>query len=370
MKKYINLLTYIVYDFSAALISALVSILLLDRELGLTWPIAWTPNLFFAVSLPCLLVFFMYVLRVYNVLWAFSSFYQFIKLSMASLAAMLVAIVVNVAIYSKSFLGLSLPIFTYCIMTALLIIQRNLVKIHFSKHDNDEKTTITGNVMIIGAGSAGQSIIKELSRYKNVKVRCAIDDDSSKHNHYILDVLIVGGRDKIISAAEKYKIDTIIFAIPSCPNDKRVEYLNICQETKCDLKLLPPLYALQDMREYHQQIRKVEIEDLLGRPPVKINVEKVAAYIKDKVVLVTGGGGTIGSELCRQIASQNPKQLIIFDVYENNAYEIQNELKYNFPKLNLITLSVRFVTVGEWTICSVPINPKLFITPRRTNMFL
>ena len=338
MKKYINLLTYIVYDFFTAFISALISVFLLNRDLGLTWPIAWTPNLFFVVSLPCLLVFFMYVLRVYNVLWVFSSFYQFLKLSIASFAAMLSAIVINVAVHGQAFLGLSLPIFTYCIMTAALILMRNIVKIHFSKHDSDEKTTITGNVMIIGAGSAGQAIIKELSRYKNVKVRCAIDDDASKHNHYISDVLIVGGRDKIISAAEKYKIDTIVFAIPSCTNEKRVEYLNICQETKCDLKLLPPLYALQDMREFHQQIRKVEIEDLLGRQPININIDKVAAYIKDKVVLVTGGGGTIGSELCRQIAAQKPKQLIIFDVYENNAYEIQNELKYNFPELNLITL--------------------------------
>ena len=338
MKKYINLLTYIVYDFLTAFISALISIFLLNRDLGLTWPIAWTPNLFFVASLPCLLVFFMYVLRVYNVLWVFSSFYQFLKLCVASLAAMLSAIVISVAVYGKSLLGISLPIITYCIMTAALILMRNIVKIHFSKHNSDEKTTITGNVMIIGAGSAGQAIIKELSRYKNVKVRCAIDDDASKHNHYILDVLIVGGRDKIISAAEKYKIDTIIFAIPSCPNDKRTEYLNICQETKCDLKLLPPLYALQDMGEFHQQIRKVEIEDLLGRQPININIDKVAAYIKDKVVLVTGGGGTIGSELCRQIAAQKPRQLIIFDVYENNAYEIQNELKYNFPELNLITL--------------------------------
>ncbi len=338
MKKFINLFTYIAYDFLAAFISALFSIILLDRDLGLTWPIAWTPNLFFAASLPCLLVFFMYVLRLYNVLWIFSSFFQFLKLSFATLAAMLSAIVFNVAVYGKSFLGVALPIFTYCIMTALLILQRNLVKIYFSRQETEQKTEISGNIMIIGAGSAGQAIIKELSNYKNVKIRCAIDDDASKHNQYISGVLIVGGRDKIISAAEKFKIDTIVFAIPSCPNDKRVEYLNICQETKCALKLLPPLYALQDMHEYHQQIRKVEIEDLLGRPPVKIDVEKVAAYIKDKVVLVTGGGGTIGSELCRQIAAQKPKQLIIFDVYENNAYEIQNELKYNFPELNLITL--------------------------------
>ena len=338
MKRFINLLTYTVYDFFAAFFSVLLSIFLLDRDLGLEWPIVWNPNLFFIASLPFLVIFFMYVLKLYNVLWSFSGFWQFIKLCIATFAATVSAIIISVSIFGSSHLGASLPIFSYVLTTALIILQRNLVKLHFSRRKSDEKSSIYGNVMVIGAGDAGQGIIKELSRYKDVKVCCAIDDDKAKHNQYIFGVIIVGGREKIIEAAEKYKIDTIIFAIPSCPNDKRVEFLNICQETKCDLKLLPPLYALQDMEEFHQQIRKVEIEDLLGRPPVNINVEKVAAYIRDKVVLVTGGGGTIGSELCRQIAAQKPKQLIIFDVYENNAYEIQNELKYNFPELNLITL--------------------------------
>ena len=338
MKRFINLLTYTVYDFFAAFFSVLLSIFLLDRDLGLEWPIVWNPNLFFIASLPFLVIFFMYVLKLYNVLWSFSGFWQFIKLCIATFAATVSAIIIIVAIFGGSQLGASLPIFSYVLTTALIILQRNLVKLHFSRRKSDEKSSIYGNVMVIGAGDAGQGIIKELSRYKDVKVCCAIDDDKAKHNQYIFGVIIVGGREKIIEAAEKYKIDTIIFAIPSCPNDKRVEFLNICQETKCDLKLLPPLYALQDMGEFHQQIRKVEIEDLLGRPSVNINVEKVAAYIRDKVVLVTGGGGTIGSELCRQIAAQKPKQLIIFDVYENNAYEIQNELKYNFPELNLITL--------------------------------
>lgn len=338
MKRFINLLTYTVYDFLAAFFSVLLSIILLDRDLGLSWPIVWNPNLFFIASLPFLVIFFMYVLKLYNVLWGFSGFWQFIKICIAIFAATVSAIIISVAIFSGSQLGVSLPVFSYVLTTVFIVLQRNLVKLHFSKRKHNEKTLISGNVMVIGAGDAGQSIIEELSRYNGVKVCCAIDDDKTKHNQYISGVIIVGGREKIIEAAEKYKIDTIIFAIPSCPNDKRVEFLNICQETKCDLKLLPPLYALQDMGEFHQQIRKVEIEDLLGRPPVNINVEKVAAYIKDKVVLVTGGGGTIGSELCRQIAAQKPKQLIIFDVYENNAYEIQNELKYNFPELNLITL--------------------------------
>ncbi len=338
MKKFISLLTYIIYDFFAAFLSVILSVFLLDRNFEINWPLNWTPQIFFMCSLPMLLVFFTYVFRLYNVLWPFSNFLQFIKLCIATFAATVSATVLSIAIFGSLSFGFSLPILSYCLTTAAIILQRNIVKINFLDKDDKENSAISGNVMIIGAGSAGQAIIKELSRNKEIKIRCVIDDDKAKHNQYISDVLIVGGKDKIIESTEKYNIDTIIFAIPSCSYDKRTEYLNICQETKCDLKLLPPLYALKDLDEYHQQIRKVEIEDLLGRAPININIEKVAAYLTDKVVLVTGGGGTIGSELCRQIAAQKPKKLIIFDVYENNAYEIQNELKYNFPELNLITL--------------------------------
>jgi FlaA1/EpsC-like NDP-sugar epimerase len=192
--------------------------------------------------------------------------------------------------------------------------------------------------MIIGAGGAGQSIVRELSGNKKVKIKCFIDDDSSKIGQYLSGIHIVGDVGTIVNNAEKYQIDTIIFAIPTCSIARRSEILNICGLTKCHLKILPQLNQLENVSEFVPAIRKVEIEDLLGREVKKVDLESVMEYVKEQVVLVTGGGGTIGSELCRQIASHNPKQLIIFDIYENNAYEIQNELKRKFPTLDLVTL--------------------------------
>ena len=192
--------------------------------------------------------------------------------------------------------------------------------------------------MIIGAGAAGEAVIKELSGKKNVKVKCVIDDSPMKIGQYIGGVHIVGSVGSIVNNAEKYEIDTIIFAIPTCSIARRTEILNICQLTKCSLKILPQLYQLENVNEFVPSIRKVEIEDLLGREPIKVNLDSVMGYVNNQVVLVTGGGGTIGSELCRQIASYGPKQLIIFDIYENNAYEIQNELKHSHPELDLVTL--------------------------------
>ena len=207
-----------------------------------------------------------------------------------------------------------------------------------SYYSRTQKNSAVKNVMLIGAGLAAKSVITEYSYNERFKIRCAIDDDVYKKNQYISGVFIVGGREKILSAVEKYNIDTIIFAIPSCDNKNKTQILNICQQTDCDLRILPPIYKLKDVNELSTSIRKVEIEDLLGRALITINDEKLLNYVKGKVVLVTGGGGTIGSELCRQIAFNNPKQLIIFDVYENTAYDIQNELKYKYPDLDLVTL--------------------------------
>ena len=142
----------------------------------------------------------------------------------------------------------------------------------------------------------------------------------------------------IEEAVDKFDIKYIIFAIPNCKSSEKSEILNICQKTGCTVRVLPSICKLYNPSELSSSIREVQIEDLLGREPVDINVNKILNYVSNKVVLVTGGGGTIGSELCRQIASHNPRQLIIFDIYENNAYEIQNELKYAFPGLNLVTL--------------------------------
>lgn len=195
-------------------------------------------------------------------------------------------------------------------------------------------------VMIIGAGDAGRVIIKEIldSRFLTMKVCCVIDDDCNKTGRYINGIPIVGDRFSILKNVEKYKIDKIILAIPSASKEERREILEICKMTKCELKMLPGMYQLIDGELNIGKLRDVEITDLLGRDPIQVNLDEIMGYVEQKIIMVTGGGGSIGSELCRQIAMYNPKQLIIFDVYENNAYEIQQELKRHHPELNLVVL--------------------------------
>lgn len=196
------------------------------------------------------------------------------------------------------------------------------------------------NVMIIGAGEAGRTIIKEMidSKHLKTKVCCIIDDDRNKIGRYINGVPIVGTRETILKNTKKFEIDMIVLAIPSTPLKQRKEILDICKISGCELKTLPGMYQIIDGEVNISKLRDVEINDLLGRDPIRVNLKEIMGYVENKVVLVTGGGGSIGSELCRQIAMYNPKQLIIFDVYENNAYEIQQELKRHYPKLNLKVL--------------------------------
>ncbi len=190
------------------------------------------------------------------------------------------------------------------------------------------------NVMVIGAGEAANSLIREMntSRYIQKAVCCVIDDNPAKIGAYIHGVKVVGGRNQIIEAAAKYDIDEIIVALPSISKKETREILDICQETKCDLKTLPGIYQLVNGEVSVSQLRKVDVTDLLGRDPVQTDLDSVMGYVRDKTVLVTGGGGTIGSELCRQIVTHRPKLLIIFDIYENNAYDIQQELRMKYPE--------------------------------------
>lgn len=197
-----------------------------------------------------------------------------------------------------------------------------------------------GRVMVIGAGNAGQSIIRDIKRSKEIsdRVYCVIDDDPNKWGRYIEGVPIVGGREAILENVEKYRIDKIYLAIPSASAMERRDILNICKETDCELKNLPGMYQFVNGEVSVSHMKKVSIEDILGREPIKADMEEVFDFINRKVVLVTGGGGSIGSELCRQIAAHNPKKLIIFDIYENNAYSIQLELREKYPNLDYETL--------------------------------
>ena len=197
------------------------------------------------------------------------------------------------------------------------------------------------NVMVIGAGAAGKTILREMRNSQGMtgKACCVIDDNPNKWDRTMEGVPVVGGRDAILSAVKKYSIDQIMFAIPSASVEDKRDILNICKETKCELKSLPGIYQLANGEVSLSKMKAVNVEDLLGRDPIKVDMAEVFRQLTGKTILVTGGGGSIGSELCRQIAAHNPKQLIIFDIYENNAYAIQQELvrKYG-DKLNLVTL--------------------------------
>lgn len=196
------------------------------------------------------------------------------------------------------------------------------------------------NVMVIGAGEAGNSLIREMksSSYIQKNALCVIDDDKSKIGNYIHGVKVVGGREYILEAVAKYHIDEIIIAIPSASKHTVRELLDICKQTKCELKTLPGMYQLVNGEVNVSQLRKVDVIDLLGREQIEVDLDSITGYVRNKVVLVTGGGGSIGSELCRQIARNLPKQLIIFDIYENSAYDIQQELIKKYPELDLKVL--------------------------------
>lgn len=196
------------------------------------------------------------------------------------------------------------------------------------------------NVMIIGAGAGGDMILKEIenSRYLSMRAKCIIDDQPGCHGKLMRGVPIVGGRESILDAVGRYSIDEIIFAIPSAGVQTRKEILDICKESGCKLRTIPGTYQLINGDVSVSSLKEVEIEDLLGREPIRINTEEVLEHVGGKVVLVTGGGGSIGSELCRQLAAHHPKQLIILDIYENNAYDIQQELIRKYPELDLVVL--------------------------------
>lgn len=295
------------------------------------WDVAWF-NTLVTVGIFALL-------KLYTSLWRFASVKELVYI----VEACALSVLVNLLSYFLTYRPIYRSYFvlyaaTLFLLTCLSRFSYRLLRLLYrgNRHGRHMR-----NTMIIGAGEACNLIMKELelSTYLDSKICCIIDDNERKHGTYIHGVRVVGGRDQIVEAANRYAINEIILAIPSASKGEQQEILDICQKVEnCELKILPGVYQLVNGEVTVSKLRNVEIEDLLGRAPIEIRAEKIARYVSDKVVLVTGGGGSIGSELCRQIAANGVRQLIIFDIYENNAYDIQQELKSKYPNLDLVVL--------------------------------
>lgn len=280
--------------------------------------------------------------KMYNMILEYASYKELINITQAVILSLIShAVLMTIFVYK---MPVSYYLFGFMIQYVLTVGSRFIKKMMIHKsYKTDKKNHSYKRALIVGAGSAGQTLKRDISNSNNggktnILVVGFIDDDPNKKNQYIDNSRIFGGRDMIKEIVEEEAIDVILVAIPSVEEVEKREILRICNETGCEVKVLPGIYQLVSGKVTMSTMKDIQIEDLLGRDPVKIFSNETFDYLNDKVVLVTGGGGSIGSELCRQIAQYGPRLLIIFDIYENNAYEIEQELKRNNKDLNFITL--------------------------------
>lgn len=299
---------------------------------------AW---LYFSPIYSLIIVFIFHLARLYQSIWRFASYHEFARVTLATvLTAGLHALLITL-------LFMSMPVSYYFggivvqfLLTLAIRFGYRFVLLERSRREKALRKVKAYNVMVIGAGSAGQSILRDIANQQgnNERVCCIIDDNPNKWSRYIDGIPVFGGRHHIPEAVKKYKIDKIYLCIPSATAAQRRDILEICKGTGCALKNLPGLYQLMDDNITVHSMKEVDVEDLLGREPVAVETEEIFQFLSGKTILVTGGGGSIGSELCRQIAKNTPKLLIVFDIYENNAHAIGLELKDKYPELNLKVL--------------------------------
>lgn len=280
-------------------------------------------------------------MRLYNSIWRFASYSELLRTVVATGITFVIHCVGMNVFFGK--MPLSYYVFGIMIQFVLTLGVRfsyRFVLLERSRQRKAEEIAKAKKVLLIGAGKAGQMILRDIKTAKELEdiVCCIIDDNPNKWGRYIEGVPVVGGRDDILSCVERFKIEKIVVAIPSATAQEKRDILNICKETGCELKNLPGIYQFLTGEVRVSALKDVAVEDLLGRDPIKVNMQEINAFIQDKKVMVTGGGGSIGSGLCRLIAEYHPKQLIIFDIYENNAYDIQQELKKKYPELDLVVL--------------------------------
>ncbi|RDU21991.1 polysaccharide biosynthesis protein [Anaerosacchariphilus polymeriproducens] len=283
-----------------------------------------------------------YIFRLYHSLWTYAGVTEMVNIIISCVLSATVQTIGIMVLNNQKLFVIPRSYYLLYGMCLLLFVVGSryvyrIIRIILKRRNASAKNK---NVMIIGAGDACNTLIKEMknSHCLQKTVCCVIDDDRTKIGNFIHGIKVVGGREDIIRMAAYYRIDEIIIAMPSSKKKVIKEILNICKETKCELKTLPGIYQLVNGDVNVSALRKVDVLDLLEREPVEVDLESIMRYVANKVVLVTGGGGSIGSELCRQVAGQNPKKLILVDIYENNAYDIQQELSRKYPKLDLVVL--------------------------------
>lgn len=286
----------------------------------------------------CTIIIF-YIFRLYTSLWKYASVQELCNI----VFAVVISDVVQFA--GMHVMNIRMPRSYYILYLLLLLVFEICIRffyrfLRFFRNEYGSVKKGTSNVMVIGAGDAGAAIMKEmcLSKYVTQQVRCFIDDNPAKQGKYIQGCPVIGGHECIIEAVKEYRIEKIIIAIPTASKKTIRKLVNICQQTDCDIRILPGTYQLINGEVSVSQLREVNIEDLLGRDQIQVNLDEILGYVKGQTVLVTGGGGSIGSEICRQLAKHEVGRLIIVDIYENNAYDIQQELRHDYPNLELIVL--------------------------------
>ena len=283
----------------------------------------------------------LWIFRLYRSIWRFASYDELKRITVGSVLLGILHTVGITVFFHR--MPISYYVIGSAMQTALLLLVRfayRFILLERGKRTRQQQKENASRVMLIGAGAAGQMVLRDLHNAKEIKewVCCIIDDNKNKWGRYIDGVPVVGGRDEILLNVKKYNIEKIYLTMPSASAEQKRDILNICKETNCKLKNLPGIAEIITETVTANSMRDVAVEDLLGRDPIKVDMDEIFQFITGKVILVTGGGGSIGSELCRQIADHDPKQLIIFDIYENNAYAIGNELRDKHPDLNLEVL--------------------------------
>ncbi len=332
----------IVYDLLAVYLAAFLALFVrFEFRMGgeVTRYMKAFQHYYVVIALVSILVY--YLMRMYSSMWTYAGISEMINIAAACLIVSIVQIVVVTFIPP---IGDHMPRSFYLLFGGFLFVLEFLSRFSYramrSMINHRAEQKMKTNVMIIGAGNAGEMLIREIttSCYVSKRAVCVIDDTPSKIGKYIHGIKVVGNRFAIPQAAKEYNVHEIMVAIPSASPQEIKGILDICKETGCELKRLPGIYQLVNGDISVSKLKDVDVNDLLGREPVSVDISSIMGYVSNKTVLVTGGGGSIGSELCRQIAAHNPKQLVIVDIYENTTYDVQNELRKKFPRLNLVVL--------------------------------